>query len=107
MTDNVTLAQLQQSIDELKKLATMGEKESLSLEEVSMVFDLKKSFLYALVHQRKIPFYKVGGGRLTFFKKSEVEAFLLANRVGTIDEAETAAVAYVAANPTTKKGGKK
>lgn len=107
MTDNVTLTQLQQSIDELKKLATIGAKESLSLDEVSQVFDLKKSFIYALVHQKKLPYYKVGGGRLTFFKKSEVEAFLLANRVGTYEESEAAAVAYVAANPTTKKGGKK
>ena len=99
--------QLEASIEELKNIATMGAKETLSLDEVSRLFDLKKSYLYSLVHGRKIPYYKIGGGRLVFFKKSEVEQWILANRVGTIDEAETAAAAYVAANPTLRKGGRK
>lgn len=98
---------MEASIEELKNIATMGAKETLSLDEVSRLFDLKKSYLYSLVHGRKIPYYKIGGGRLVFFKKSEVEQWILANRVGTIDEAETAAAAYVAANPTLRKGGRK
>lgn len=107
MDTNARFDQLEASIEELKTIAAMGAKETLSLEEVSRVFDLKKSYLYSLIHNRKIPYYKVGGGRLVFFKKEEVEQWILANRVGTIDEAETAAAAYVAANPTSKKGGRK
>lgn len=106
VNENVTLQQIQQSIDELKTLTTVAAKETLSLDEVSQVFDLKKSYLYGLVHKKMIPCYKIGGGRLTFFKKSEVEAFLLGNRVGTIEEAEAEAAAYLA-KPKAKRGGRK
>lgn len=93
MTD-IQFSTLQSSIDELKRIATLGSKDTLSLEEVSEVYGLKKSYLYSLVHTKRIPHYKAGGGRLTFFKKKEVEAFLTAQRVGTYEEAEASAAKY-------------
>lgn len=104
--ENTAFEQILLSIDELKTIATISAKEALSLDEVAQVFDLKKSFLYSMVHLKKIPCYKVGGGKLTFFKKSEVEDFLLGNRVGTIEEAEAEAAAYLA-KPKAKRGGRK
>ncbi len=94
--ETVQFETLQNSIEELKRIATLSAKETLSLDEVSEVYGLKKSFLYSLVHTKRIPYYKAGGGRLTFFKKSEVEAFLTAQRVGTYDEAESMAANYIA-----------
>lgn len=90
------LQQLQDSVDEIKRVAALGAKEALSIDEVSQVFDLKKSYLYSLIHRKQIPYYKVGGGKLVFFKKSDVEAFLLSCRVNSIDEAEAAAAIHTA-----------
>lgn len=96
LENQISLQSIQSSIDELKRIATLSAKETLSVDELSEVYGLKKSFIYSLVHTRRIPYYKAGGGRLTFFKKSEVEAFLLSDRVSTIDEAEQTAAKYMA-----------
>ena len=93
---NVSLETLQNSIEELKRIATLNVKETLSVDELSEVYGLKKSYIYSLVHTKRIPYYKVAGGRLTYFKKSEVEKFLLSDRVGTIEEAEQQAARYMA-----------
>lgn len=81
---------------QLGRSVTNSKGETLSVDEVSEIYGLKKSYIYSLVHNKRIPHYKAGGGRLTFFKKSEVEAFLLANRVATYEEAETRAAKYLA-----------
>ncbi len=85
-----------ESIERL--LLTMSEKtaevDALSIDRVVEVYGLKKSFLYSLVHRREIPHYKVG--RLLFFSKKEIEAFILSNRVSTYDEAESFAASYIA-----------
>jgi hypothetical protein len=48
-----------------------------------------------LVCQKKIPYYKSNGGKLTFFDKNEVEAWCLQHRVKTVSELETEAANYV------------
>lgn len=72
----------QASIRELK------QKEILSLEEVSRLYGLRKSWLYSLVHTRRIPYYKVPGSNLTFFRNDEVKDFVLARRVSPITETQ-------------------
>lgn len=71
-----------------------SQTDALSIEQVVKIYGLKKSFLYSLVHTKRIPHYKVG--RLLFFNKKEIEAFILSNRVSTYDEAESFAAAYIA-----------
>ena len=68
------------SISELK------QREILSLDEVSRLFGLRKSWLYSLVHTKRIPYYKVPGSNLTFFNQEEVKAFIMAGRVAPINE---------------------
>ncbi len=74
------------------------QTDALSMDRVVEVYGLKKSFLYSLVHTKRIPHYKVG--RLLFFSKKEVEAFILSNRVSTYDEAESFAANYLAKKTT-------
>ena len=61
------------------------QKAGLNIEEASLFTGLAKNYLYKLVHQKKIPFYKPLGGRL-FFKREELEAFLFRNRQGVNEE---------------------
>lgn len=85
---------IEERLDRIERMVTLGAKEALSIDETAMCFDMKKSFLYSLVHTKRIPHYKVG--RLLFFNKKEVEAFILSNRVSTFDEAESFAATYMA-----------
>ncbi len=85
---------IEERLDRIERMTTLASKDALSIDEVVMCYDLKKSFLYSLVHTKRIPHYKVG--RLLFFSKKEVEDFILSNRVSTFDEAESFAATYIA-----------
>jgi excisionase family DNA binding protein len=87
---------------ELKNLTLLGVKKALTMNDASLLTGLSKSHLYKLVCFKKIPHYKSQGGKLTYFAKSELEAWQLQNRVKTADEVEQEAVAYCL---TGKKGG--
>ena len=51
----------------------------MTVEEVAEFLHVKKSTIYAFVHQGVLPHFKVG--RLTRFRKSDLEAWLEAQKV--------------------------
>jgi hypothetical protein len=53
---------------------------------------------------KKIPYYKSQGGKITYFDKDELNAWMLQHRVKTVNEIETEAANYLV---TGKKGGAK
>ena len=57
----------------------MDDQKVLSVDEAAEFIGLKKSYLYKLTHQKRIPHYKPMGGRV-FFKREELEAFIFRNR---------------------------
>lgn len=61
------------------------EHDFLSLEEASKYTGFSKSWLYQLCHRRAIPYYKPGGKK-TFFKKSDLDCWMMGNRLASFDE---------------------
>jgi excisionase family DNA binding protein len=59
------------------------EKVFLTIDELSQYLGIKRSNLYSKVERREIPFYRVG--RLIFFKKDEIDAFMEKSRVECFD----------------------
>jgi hypothetical protein len=55
-----------------------------------------------LVCGKKIPYYKSDGGKLTYFDKSELEAWMLKHRVKTTEELEADAATYCATGKARK-----
>ncbi len=51
----------------------------LGISEVAELLGVKQSTLYAWVHLRQIPYYKIG--RLVKFKKSEIDGWLQQRKV--------------------------
>ena len=82
-------------LERIEKLALLGAKEVLTLEECAIVTGYSKNHLYRLTSQRAIPFYKPMGGCL-YFKKSEVEGWLLRNRQAPTSEIDSKAATYCA-----------
>ena len=78
-------------LKQLKELTLLQVKEALSMEDICTLTGLSKAYIYHLVCERKIPFYKSNGGGRTYFKKSEIESWLLANKYDSIEETERAA----------------
>jgi predicted DNA-binding transcriptional regulator AlpA len=62
--------------------------------------------LYNLVCAKKIPYYKSQGGKLTYFDKSEVEAWQLQCRVKPTYEIEQEAANYNVTGKHSGEGGK-
>lgn len=92
---------------ELKNLTLLGVKKVLTMADCALLTGLSKSHLYKLVCAKQIPYYKSQGGKLTYFDKSEVEAWCLKYRHKTADELETEAATYLVTGKHSGKGGKK
>ena len=76
-------------------------KEVLTSEECAKYLGISRSCLYKWTMTRQIPHYKSPTGKLCFFNRAEVEAWMLSQRVATDAELEQQA------QKLNKKGGKK
>ena len=82
-------------LQELKKLTLLGVKKALTMDDCALLTGLSKSHLYKLVMNKKVPYWKSDGGKLTYFDKQEIEAWLLQHRIKTAAEIETEAANYI------------
>lgn len=87
--------ELSAKIDRLEKIALLGAKNVLTFNEVVLITGLTKGHLYRLTSTKQIPHYKPRGGML-YFKKEEIEEWLLQKKILTTSEIESAASTYIA-----------
>lgn len=80
-----------EQLEELKQLVLIGAKNAFNIEEAAMLTGYSVYHLRKLVATNAIPYYKSTGGKFIYFKKSELENWMLAYRVNTLQEAEQAA----------------
>lgn len=105
MTNQEILWQLLHDIREVKRMlnehngtvTAVAEKEFLSIDECAEFTGLKKSTLYRLTHERRIPFFKPGGNRV-FFKREDVIKWLKSNRISSSEEIERTSAKHVINN---------
>lgn len=78
------------------KTTPQPEQEStlLTTKEFSEYSGLSLSHIYKLTHGRRIPFFRPMG-KTIYFKKTDVDNFLLQNRQSTKSEIENEANAYL------------
>ncbi len=100
MNDEVMNA-LGQRFDRLEHLTLIGAKPVLNLEEAVVFTGLSKGHLYRLTSEKQIPYYKKC--RKLYFKKSELEDWLLERRVSTQDEIEAQATTRTSINRIRRK----
>ncbi len=75
---------------EVVENAVCTAKEVLTLEEAALFLGMKKSAIYKMTHKQVIPFYRPGG-KMVYFEKSELLAWLRQNRVASQADIEEAA----------------
>ena len=81
--------ELTSKIDRLEKIALLGAKNVLTIDDVALITGFTKG--------QKIPHYKPNG-RTLYFKKEEIEDWMLQNKIQTNTEIESAATTYTAIN---------
>jgi excisionase family DNA binding protein len=82
--------QILNRLEDLYKLIEsqgINNKEVLNMNEACKYLELSISHLYKLTSGGMIPFYKPSGKKL-YFKKSELDSWLLRNRCATMEEIE-------------------
>ena len=99
--DHKILEQLQS----IEHATLIGVKEALTVDDVVVYTGLAKSYIYKLVHERGIPYYKNAGGGRTYFRKQEIIDWMLHQRVSPLSEIKAEAAGYTLNNPITRKGG--
>lgn len=72
-------------------------KEILTADEACALLGITKGYLYKLTHRHEIPFYRPNG-KLIYFERKDLMAWMRRNRVATAEEAKAAALNYVANN---------
>ena len=94
-----------QILEKLTEIATkldeqnMLKKSVLTFEEACKFLDVSPSHLYKLTSAKQIPHFCPQGKKL-YFRRDELEAWLLRNRQSTTDEVHEDAAEY------TRKGSK-
>lgn len=83
-----------EKIERLLESQNLLQKEVLNLNESALYLELSTSHLYRLTSTSCIPYYKPNGKKL-YFKRTELDQWLLRNRVITKDEIETQAANYL------------
>lgn len=74
-------------------------KEILTAEEACSFLGISKGYLYKLTHRHEIPFNRPNG-KLIYFERGDLMAWMRRNRVSTADEARKTAIGYVTGNIT-------
>lgn len=97
--NNVMQEQLRQVVDLITANTIFTTKEVLTSEECARYLGVSKSCLYRWTMTRQIPHYKSPTGKLCFFNRAEVEAWMQTTRVATNAELEQQAQKH------SKKGG--
>ena len=91
---------IEMRVAELENLV-LHSKNVLSFEEASRFLNLSKSYLYKLSSGNLIPHYKPQG-KMLYFEKTELEAWLRQNPIRTQAQTEAEAQKYVLARPARK-----
>ncbi|QCX38361.1 helix-turn-helix domain-containing protein [Aureibaculum algae] len=79
-------------LDRIERLLTVS-KEVLTFEETCDYTGISRSYLYKLTASGNIPHSKPNG-KMIFFEKKKINAWLLQNSRKSNDEIESEAIAY-------------
>lgn len=86
-----TLADVVARLDRIERLSNMAVKEVFSSDEAAEYLNISLSWLYHLTNSKQIPHYK-NGSRRTFYKRSDLDEWMLRGRVLTNEEIEQRAL---------------
>lgn len=73
MSDKEFLAQLK----EIRQATLLQSKNIYNTKEACLFLGVENSYLYELVRNNKIRYFKSAGGKLTYFRRSDLEKWML------------------------------
>lgn len=89
----LTQQQLDELADKVAKRVAINTKPILTFEEACLYMGMSKSALYKVTSNKEIPFSKPNG-KMIYFKRADVDGWLLSNMSATATELADKAMAY-------------
>lgn len=93
MTTDDKLQALSDKLDRIERISLVGAKNVLDLQEAVILTGFSKGQLYRLTSNKQIPHFKKN--QKLYFKKSELEDWMLENKVMSEAEINSRASTYV------------
>lgn len=84
---------IRQQLDRIEQYAKIAAKEMLNIKEASFILDMSEQSVRSKARNNELPCYKPNVNRL-YFKKSELEAWMMQNRSKGRAEIESEAEVY-------------
>ena len=81
------MGDIYRELTDLKHLVENQSLEFLDLNQAAEYLKLKPSYIYSLIHQKKIPHYKPNGKRV-YFNKLELNKWIAESKIKTVNEIE-------------------
>lgn len=82
---SATLVEIAQRLERIEQALNAGNIQPIPFAEAAKYLGLSKSTLYRLTSQSLIPHHKPGGKKIIFLK-TDLDAYILRNRVRSVDE---------------------
>lgn len=70
---------IDEQLSEIRTATLLGSKQIYTTSEACLFLGVKRSYLYELVRNQKIPYFKSRGGKLTYFKRTDLEEWMTDN----------------------------
>lgn len=91
MTDNADdiigrLNSIDEQLNEIRAASLLSNKEIYNTTETCAFLGIKKSYLYQLVREHKLTYYKSKGGKFTYFKRKDLEKWMTYHNYTTNEE---------------------
>lgn len=85
--------EIEKRLKRIEALVALASKEVLNTEEAAALIGISASRVYHLTSEKVIPHYKKG--KMINFRKSELEKWMLGDRIPTQAETASEAVTYI------------
>lgn len=92
----ITLESLNAKLDSIQRMTLIGAKTVLDIDETVLFTGMSKGHIYRLTSGRQIPFFRKN--RKLYFKKSDLENWMLEEPCPTLSEINSQAATYIATN---------
>lgn len=97
------LQELKIYLKRIENYTLLAAKNVLTLEDVTLLTGLSKSYIYKLTCTKQIPYYRPNGKQI-YFDRTEIQTWMKQNRVATESEVEQKAANYISTG-IMQKGG--
>lgn len=85
--------EIKEQLDRIEQYAMIAAKSMLNIKEAAIILGMTIEGVRYLVRNNTLPYYKPNVHRL-YFKKSELEDWMMQNRSKSMTEIESEAAAY-------------